>query len=42
MKLLEEKGQLVTIHKPVSRELEIGSVLATLESANLGAGYMTN
>jgi 2,5-furandicarboxylate decarboxylase 1 len=33
-------GQLVTIHKTVSRELEIGSVLATLESANLGAGYM--
>lgn len=40
MQVLEENGQLVTIHKTVSRELEIGSVLATLESANLGAGYM--
>lgn len=41
MDILRENGELVEIHRPVKTEFEIGNVLSSMESANMGATLMT-
>jgi len=42
LKVLEENNQLVTVKREVNWQYEIGSVLATLENKNKGAGLFIN
>ncbi|MEL7610127.1 MAG: UbiD family decarboxylase [Bacillota bacterium] len=40
--ILRRQNQLVEIKSSVDRHFEIGSILANLESSNMGAGYFTS